>query len=204
MAIENEAQLKQAVIQCGGLIQEISDFLGDNPSQEWNGRIRFPRGFLKTNADIRSRLPFIEDETLRRNVSYALMTHQTLYWAVFRTDISGQAREMLIKEAVCLLGAICESISIFPGTSGLGRGKSYSKRMDRLLELGVIDKSARGRLQWLWDKRNQEHLYDVPFREFDHYSNSDWFKSVKAYLALRDALRTWRCPPAEPMEEPLA
>ncbi len=202
MAIENEQQLKEAVNQCGGLIQQISDYLAANPGHEWHGRVRFPRGFLKTNADIRSRLPFIEDDTLKRNVSYALMTHQTLCWFVFRTDIGGQAREMLIKEAVCLLGAICESISIFPGTPGLGRGKSFSRRMDRLLELGVIDKSARKRLQWLWDKRNQEHLYDVPFREFDHYSNSDWFKAVKGYRALRDALTAWRCPPAEPAGEP--
>lgn len=198
MTVENDEQLKQVVIQCGGLVQEINDYLAANPEKEWHARVRFPRGYLKTNADIRSRLPFIENDTLKRNVSYALMTHQTLHWFVFRTDISGQAREMLIKEAVCLLGAVCESISIFPGTTGLGRGKSFSKRMDRLLELGVIDKPARKRLQWLWDKRNQEHLYDVPFREFDHYSNSDWFKSVKAYLALRDALTAWRCSPVAP------
>jgi hypothetical protein len=197
MAIKNDEDLKAAVNECGGLIQEINDYISEHPNKEWAGRIRFPRGFLKTNADIRSRIPFIEDDTLKRNVSYALMTHQTLYWAVFRTDIGGQAREMLIKEAVCLLGAICESISIFPNTPGLGRGKSFAKRMDRLLELEVIDKSTRKRLQWLWDKRNQEHLYDVPFREFDHYSNSDWYKSVKAYLALRDSLTAWRCPPAE-------
>jgi hypothetical protein len=196
VAIGNEIELKKTVDQCGGLIQEINDYLSTHPGHEWQGRVRFPRGFLKTNADIRSRLRFIDDDTLRRNVSYALMTHQTLYWVVFRTDIGGQAREMLIKEAVCLLGAICESISIFPGTAGMGRGKSFSKRMDKLLELEIIDKSARKRLQWLWDKRNQEHLYDVPFREFDHYSNSDWYKSVKAYLALRNALTSWRCPPA--------
>lgn len=194
MSIENEQQLIEAVNECGGLVQQITDYLADHPRHEWDARIRFPRGFLKTNANIRSRLPFIEDDTLKRNVSYALMTHQTLYWVVFRTDIGGQAREMLIKEAVCLLGAICESISIFPGVPGLGRGKSFARRMDKLLELEVIDKSARKRLEWLWDKRNQEHLYDVPFREFDHYSNSDWYKSVKAYRALRDALTAWRCP----------
>lgn len=200
MPIETDEQLGEAVTQCGVLVQEITDYLATHPRREWHGRVRFPRGFLKTNAEIRLGLPFIEDDTLKRNVSYALMTFQTLYWVVFRTDISGQAREMLIKEAVCLLGAICESISIFPGTAGLGRGKSFSKRMDRLLELGVIDRSARRRLQWLWDKRNQEHLYDVPFREFEHYSNSDWFKAVKAYRALRDALTAWRCPP-NPAEE---
>lgn len=96
MAIENGDQLKEAVNQSGGLVPEISDYLAVHPEKEWHGRVRFPRGFLKTNAEIRTRLPFIEDDTLKRNVSYALMTFQTLYWVVFRTDISGQAREMLI------------------------------------------------------------------------------------------------------------
>lgn len=195
--IETDEQLKAAVKECGALVQQISNYIDENPGKAWIGRIRFPRGFLLTNADIRTRLPFIEDETLKRNVSYALMAHQTLLWMVFRTDISGQAREMLIKEAVCLLGSVCESISIFPNTPGLGRGKSFSKRMDRLLELKVIDVSARRRLKWLWEKRNQEHLYDLGFREFDHYSNSDWYKSVKAYRALRDALVAWRTKPVD-------
>lgn len=202
MAIDSEKELAEAVSECGRLVQDITDYLATNPRKEWHSRIRFPRGYLKTNADIRAGLQFIADDTLKRNVSYALMTHQTLRWFIFRTDIGGQAREMLIKESVCLLGSVCESISIFPDTHGLGRNKSFARRMDRLLELEIIDESARRRLAWLWDKRNQEHLYDVPFREFDHYSNSDWFKAVNAYRALRDALINWRCPDHKPKPQP--
>ena len=99
---------------------------------------------------------------------------------------------MIIKEAVCLLGSVCESITIFPNEYGLGRGSSYKKRVERLTALEVIDKKIERRLLWLWDKRNQEHLYDVPFREFAHYENEDWYKSVKAYRFLKDALNEWR------------
>jgi hypothetical protein len=101
---------------------------------------------------------------------------------------------MIIKEAVCLLGSICESITIYPKEYGLGRGAGQKKRIARLLELKVIDKRLQRRLDWLWDKRNQEHIYDLDFREFDHWENRDWYAAVKAYKGLRDALEAWRMP----------
>jgi hypothetical protein len=192
--IETKEQAINAASQASLLIQQISDYLGKNPHDKWHARVRFPRGFIGTAADKRQKLPFIEDETLKRNVSYALMTHDVLRWIAFNTDLGGQAREMIIKEAVCLLGSICESISIFPHEHGLGRGSGYKRRIARLVEMKVIGPGLQRRLDWLWDKRNQEHLYDVPFREFDHYVNSDWYRSVKAYHMFRDALTIWRCP----------
>lgn len=194
--IETKEQAADAAVEASRLIQQISDYTSKNPHHAWHAQVRFPRGFIGTAAEKRRKLPFIEDETLKRNVSYALMTHDVLRWIAFHTDLSGQAREMIIKESVCLLGSICESISIFPTEHGLGRGSGYKKRVGRLVELGVIDKKVQRRLDWLWDKRNQEHLYDVPFREFDHYVNGDWYRAVKAYKLLRDGLIAWRCPNA--------
>lgn len=190
--IETREQAAKAAVEASNLIQQISDYTSRHQNDAWHARIRFPRGFIGTAADKRQNLPFIEDDTLKRNVSYALMTHDVLRWITFHTDLSGQAREMIIKEAVCLLGSICESISIFPKEHGLGRGSGYKKRIARLVELNVIDKKVQRRLDWLWDKRNQEHLYDVPFREFDHYVNGDWYRAVKAYKLLRDGLTAWR------------
>lgn len=120
------------------------------------------------------------------------MTHDVLRWVAFRTDIAGQAREMLIKEAVCLLGSICESISIFPDEYGLGRGSGFRRRLRRLQQHGVIDADGVELLEWLWEKRNQEHLVDVEFREWSHYTDQDWFKSVRAYNLLGSGLRRWR------------
>ena len=122
------------------------------------------------------------------------MTHDVLRWLAFYTDLSGQAREMIIKEAVCLLGTVCESITIYPGEYGLGRNSGQKKRLVRLVELGVIDKKLQRDLDWLWDKRNQEHIYDLDFREYDHWQNRDWYRSVKAFSGLRTGLATWRDP----------
>ena len=120
------------------------------------------------------------------------MTHEVLRWIVFHTDLSGQAQEMLIKEAVCLLGNICESITIFPNEYGLGRGAGFLRRIQRFQALNVIDEEVVEVLTWLWGKRNQEHLYDIPFREWSHYTEDDWVRSVAAYLLLRDGLSIWR------------
>ncbi|HEY0627560.1 MAG TPA: hypothetical protein VGD10_12650 [Allosphingosinicella sp.] len=190
--IENKDQLIAVAAEANGLLQQIADYTKLHPGEAWHGRVRFPRGFIGTAQDKRRKLSFISDETLKRNVSYALMTHDVLRWLAYHTDLSGQAREMIIKEAVCLLGTICESITIFPEEYGLGRGSGQKKRIARLVELEVIDKKLQRRLNWLWDKRNQEHIYDLNFREFDHWVNGDWYRAVKAWRGLRDGLTVWR------------
>jgi hypothetical protein len=192
--IANDKELLEKVREASTLLQDIADYTKGHPKKQAKARVRFPRGFITTASHFRASLPFIEDDTLKRNVSYALMSHDALRWLTFHTDIAGQAQEMLIKEGVCLVGSICESISIFPDEHGLGRGSSFAKRVARLAVQGVINEETRDRLCWLWDKRNQEHIYDVPFREFSHYQLSDWREAVKAYKELRDGLRAWRCP----------
>ncbi len=190
--IENRQQLIQVSGEANALLQQMADYTSANPADRWYGRVRFPRGFIGTAQEKRQRLSFIVDETLKRNVSYALMTHDVLRWLAFHTDLAGQAREMIIKEAVCLLGTICESITIYPNKYGLGRGAGQKKRLARLVELEVIDKKLQAHLDWLWDKRNQEHIYDLDFREYDHWQNRDWYRSVKAYSGLRAGLTAWR------------
>lgn len=190
--IENVHQLKEAARQAGALIQQMSDFVQKHPRYAEHGQVRFPRGHIKSAVNIRLNLRFIENDNLRRNVSYALMTHEVYLWLVFHTDLAGQAQEMMIKEAVCLLGNICESITIFPKEHGLGRRAGFRGRVARLCEMEVIDDETVELLEWLWGKRNQEHLIDVQFREWSHYEINDWYRSVRAYLSLRDGLLRWR------------
>jgi len=163
--ITNLIELRQKVTEASTALQEINDFVRDNPELDRYSKVRFPRGFLRTAFEHRSNLSFITDRTLKHNVSYALMTHDVLRWLTNRTDLSGQAMEMVTKEAVCLLGSVCESISIYPAHHGLGRGAGFGKRVNRLVEMRVIEEETRARLEWLWGKRNQEHLIDVMFQE---------------------------------------
>ena len=186
--IVTQEQLRAAVREASILIQMAHDFVRANPQYSDILRLRFPRGFLPTAAKHRQKLAFVEDATLKANLSYALMTHDVLRWLFVHTDLSGQAQEMLIKEAVCLIGNLCESLSLRPGVEGLGRNSGFRRRVARYLELGTINQGLHDDLDWLWGKRNQEHLADVPFREWSHYTRRDWIKSVKTYKAFRDAL----------------
>ena len=192
MPIRNPVELDQAVREASALIQEISDFVKANPNHEARGRVRFPTGYFPTAAEHRRKLEFIADRTVRKNLSYAIMTHDVLRWLVTRTTLSIQAREMVIKEAICLIGSVCETISIWRGTEGLGRQRSYSDRMARLRHLEVIDEDTETDLNWVWDIRCREHIAGVSVQEWNHYNMDQWRRSVRAYKALRDGLAEWQ------------
>lgn len=189
--IENEAELRAAIAEAGGLIQQINDYVHEHPETKVDVRVRFPRGFLRTNEQARRSFAFVADRTLRSNISYAIMAHDVLRWIIQRTDLSGQAKEMVIKEGVCLIASICESLMIYPGEKGLGRGAGFEKRAHRLRELEVITGEALDDLLWLWGKRRHEHLFDVPIREFSHYTMDDWTRSISAYRGLKNGLSNW-------------
>ena len=192
--IENEEELKRAAAEASDLLQSISDYVGKNPDAEKHEKVRFPRGFLRTNIYARQRLKFVQNDILRANISYALMTHDVLRWVATRTDLSGQAKEMVIKEGLCVMASVCECLTIHPNEYGLGRGQSFAARVDRLLKRNIIDEKTRDKLIWLWDKRRQEHLYDVKFKEYLHYKITDWNRAIRAFKGLRMGLEKWLLP----------
>ena len=55
--------------------------------------------FILTANAYRRTLPFVHDEHTKTNLSYALMALDLLRWLAVRTDLTGTALEMLIKEA---------------------------------------------------------------------------------------------------------
>lgn len=192
LPIENDAQLADAVLTAGRLIQEISDYVKKNPASEATAKLRFPTGFLRTARFHRNQLQFVANANLRKNLSYACMTHDVFRWLIVRTDISGQARDMVIKEAICLTGSVCETLTIWPGEQGLGKSKSFANRVARLRELGVISEAVETDLNWVWDIRCREHIADVEIQEWNHYTTAQWRRSVSALRALRGGLSAWR------------
>lgn len=192
MPIENDAELKEAVVEVGHLIQKISDYANENPESESCARLRFPTGFLRTASFHRDRLQFVSDAHLRKNLSYACMTHDVLRWLIVRTDLGGQAKDMVIKEAICLTGSVCETLTIWPGEQGLGKSKSFVHRAARLRELEVISEQTEEDLNWVWDIRCREHIAGVEVQEWNHYTTEQWRRSVTAFRGLRDGLTAWK------------
>src|SRR5882672_7450469 len=176
MAINNENELNEALERVGGDLQTIQDYLGRDFSRAC--KIRFPRGFIRTAAHFRSRFAFVADKTLLQNLSYALMLHDVLHWTLVRTDLTGTVKEMLIKDAIALVGNIAETLTKLP-LSRAGQKKNYKERTKRLESMSVIASALRTDLDWLWDTRSNCHLFLVTMREYGHYQIADYNRAVR-------------------------
>ena len=176
-----ECQISQA----DEALQTIQDYL--DRKNDPKGRIRFPRGFIRTAGTLRSTLPILGTEVQRRNVSYSLMMTDVLRWLVVRTDLSGAALSMVVKEAISILGAVCEWMTK-EGTRGHGSKKSYVDRTARLVELGNIPMKLKVELDWVWEIRCKTHVYKVTDLEHKKYTRADYNRALRAYKGLREAL----------------
>ena len=184
--IANNAQLAIAIDEVGERLQEISDYLIANPTA--TGRIRFPRGYLRTAAYFRHQFPFITDDNLQRNLSYALMLYDVFCWILTRTDLAGTARDMVIKNAIVLIGSISESFAR-GGTAGIiGAKHDYKSRTRRMVDGGIISEDLKDELDWLWDMRSGIHIYLMENSEYDRYRIEDFARAKTAASKLRDAL----------------
>ena len=71
--ITNEKELIETVNSVGASIQMIHDYLAKNPQFISKNRIRFPRGFIRPATYFRDRLLFVENGSLKSNLSYNMM-----------------------------------------------------------------------------------------------------------------------------------
>lgn len=178
-------ELIATVAKANEAFQEIQDAYGR--SNAVDARVRFPRGFISTAAAARATLPNLGSEVQRRNASYALMNLDVFRWLAVRTDLSGAALSMIVKEAISCLGAVCEWLTK-EGTRGNGSSKGFTIRTQRLVDAGGIPAALKPELDWLWDIRCNEHLHEVTDLEHTMYSRQDYNRALAAYKQLRIAL----------------
>lgn len=191
--ISNDAELKEVVARISNDLREIQNYLGQEDHTE--AKIIFPRGYIRKAAHFRSRFTFLRDETLRRNVAYSLILSDVYRWLLNRSDISGTAKEMVIKEGICLVGSLCESVTKNVLDGVVGKKKGYKYRTQYLLDNAIIDAALKEELDWVWDTRNNEHLFLVEIREHEHYKLADYNRAIKALKNLRNKLDEHFTPP---------
>ena len=187
MEIKNDADLAEAIEKANGLMKSIHDYAGRDFSKPF--KLRFPRGYVRTASEQRGRLPFLSPGPLKDNIAYTLMLSDTTHWLLVRTDVSGTIKEQLIKMHLFLLGSLCESIT---KTYLKGRcGKNYKERTKFLLEANEIDQTLSDDLGWLWDMRNNMHLFLVQDREYNcpEYTISNHNRAVRAFQKLLNQLK---------------
>lgn len=184
--ITDNAELANAVDEVDWRLQEISDYLAANPGAV--GKVRFPRGFLRTASYFRGYLPFITDNNLLRNLSYAFMLYDVFKWILIRTDLSGTAGDMVVKNAVVLLGSIVESLARGGTTGIIATRHAYKERTRRMVTGGIISADLKIELDWLWDMRAGIHIYLMKDSEYDHYRIDHFDRAKRAASNLRKAL----------------
>ncbi|MCS6772423.1 MAG: hypothetical protein NZ740_10450, partial [Kiritimatiellae bacterium] len=151
-------------------------------------KIRFPRGYLRTASHFREKYWFIQDENLRRNIAYTLILSDVYRWLLNRTDLWGTAREMIIKEGICLVGNLCESITKDAARNICDNKTSFKKRTEAMVKHGMISAELKKSLDELWDWRNREHLFLLDEWEYGKYTLKHYNDAMRTLQALRKAL----------------
>jgi hypothetical protein len=182
MTVSNDVELTEAVNEASRLIQEIQDYIGRDFSKP--AQLRFPRGYLRTASESRRRVSFLSDATLRSNIAYTIQLADVQHWLLTRTDLSGIAKEMVIKLQMFLLGTIVESI-----TKNFLHGRcggNFCRRTQWLLDNNIIDSPLKMDIDWLWDHRNNMHLFqleDIEWSSTD-YTIANLNRVVRAFRKL--------------------
>jgi hypothetical protein len=182
MPITNEVQLQNVLRRIGADLQDVQNHLGDTCRRD--AKFRFPRGFIRRAADLRKRFGFLRNDTLKRNLSYQLILSDVFRWILNRSDITGTAQEMLIKEGICLFGSQCETILRAYCGNRTSKKKGVPGRIQYLVSTSVLDSNAADERNWLWKTRSALHVYLVEQREHQIYKISDYNRARNAYRSL--------------------
>jgi hypothetical protein len=181
----SQSQLEATVTKANEALALIQESYGRSNVAE--ARIRFPRGFILPASTYLQKLPNLGTYVQRRNACYASMTLDVFRWLCVRTDLSGAALSMIVKEAICIIGSICEWLTK-EATRGVGSRRSFVKRTEILVESGTISPEVKQELDRVWDIRCNEHLHEVTSLEYEMYSRADYNRALAAYKALKSAL----------------
>lgn len=192
MTIQTDQQLAAKLDQAGALLQEIQDYVKRDFKK--SAKVRFPRGFIRTADVARQRLGFLKESNFKRNASYTMLLADVQHWLLVRTDLYGTAKEMLIKQQFFLLGTLIESLTKVFLDGAVGKKRNYSFRTDYMEQHGIITADLRSNLDWIWEIRNNMHLFlveDIEWSSAD-YTVANHNIAVKAFKEMLDAMNEWK------------
>jgi hypothetical protein len=95
---------------------------------------------------------------------------------------------MIVKASLVTLGSIAEAILVDHYTGKMGARQRFTSRTNRLLSEEIISVELKKNLDWLWDMRCRQHLYELTHAEFDLYEITDHKRAIAAVSNLFEAL----------------
>jgi hypothetical protein len=183
--ISNQSQLRERASRVSTALQDIQDYLKDTKSEI--GRIKFPRGFIRTASACRATLPNLKNDVLMKNISYTMMMTDVLRWLIIRTDINDVAKNMIIKTVIVLLVSVVEAFT--KGVSKIVKGKivgNYESRLNMLCEEKIISQEVKDILECAI--RNKVHIPISGEVELSGYQTDDYNKILHAFRELTENL----------------
>jgi hypothetical protein len=187
-------ELREVAAQASSAIQQLQAKVGKDRREA--AEISFPRGYLLEISRWRFALQFVRSSLVRNGVADTLMMHDVQGWVLYRTDLAGHARDMLVKSAIGVLGSIAEALLIDATSPPMGQRQKFASRVQRLKDEGVLQEAAAIDLTWLWEIRNRQHLHALTAREFDVYTSKDHPRAEGTLAALIVALQSRAVAPA--------
>jgi hypothetical protein len=181
MEIENDRELTKIVNEVNERLQAIQNYCGIKKTEE--AKVRFPRGFIRTAAFHRKKLPSGLSPLLRHNISYSLMTLDVFRWLIIRTDMSGPASSMVIKRAIAILAELMETL-----VKNYTQKRTFDKAVDTLRDKKIIDPTLAEDLKSVWKLRSTIHLWEAKELEHDKFKSTDYNKILVTYEMLRECL----------------
>ncbi len=74
------------------------------------------------------------------------------------------------------------------GRPGFGKRKGFKKRIQKLVDDGVLSSESQEDLNWVWDVRNNAHLVTLTDAEYQKYNLKDYNRAVRALHRFRVSL----------------
>jgi len=185
-------EIQKLVIEIGEKLQKLEELLQENEIESVN--IRFPRGVIRKAVYFRqSRIWFLRDSILKRNLSYHLQLTDVYRWILNRFDIGLTGREMLIKEGLSLFANIIAAIIISISGKIINVEKiGFQRATTVLVKNNIIDSKLKKDLLWLWGIRCKEHVESIKDWELQKYSLNDYNRAVEIWHTLIENLKKAR------------
>lgn len=196
-----ERQIDEIVKEIGDRLQLLEEEL--KKQDIGKVEIRFPRGLLSSTHSHRSKLSFIKEDTLRRNLSYHLMLIEIYKWILSRFDIKSTGEEMLIKQAIFQYGLVSDALVQYVAETKeptppeartkepTSPARGFRGSLTILVNHKIITEEMRNNLKWLWKIRNKAcHLVDLKEWEFEKYSREDYEKALNIWQELEQQLNS--------------
>lgn len=148
-----------------------------------------PIGIIRRVEDILPEYGFVKNNTVRRNICYAVEALDFYRWIINRFKTYGPVSGYLYKTGIILVDMIVEAMTRdFLKQRGDGLNKKHSKNIPRLRDYGVPVVLCE-RIEKLHDRRSNIHLYLISDLEATKYTLKDWNISILCLHATREVFR---------------